>query len=587
MDISRQYYNSPTGPNGPTGMDISTEYYKKAPVGRTGRTSRTRVNNRQYTKPKKRKPKGPIKRRLKKEKIHETRISESYKRKVIQTSTELRLGFFSIIQQLLDKHLKSNIQCLSETDLSRLSKNFKGPYYLRDFFINMKRIGTPSAYGIVFVACINANMINHVGNKCFTICEAFRKYPGLPQEFLEECQQKDQKLEPLQVAVKLQSLSANYGHVHEDAQELLVQHEDVAMLELGAILGGIHIGRDETDSGVLNVCPWDDRESCETEMFREIRSTRLLTLLLRYGVCPNVPILYQVYLCDSCGRSKDGKVTINEKEIVKKDPCAIIINELSNGDLKTWMKTSRTEEEWVGAIFQIFMGLLGMQLNFGMVHYDFHWGNQLWSKVVNEPWLYNIFDIYGNYLESFMVPTYGNLFKIWDMGKVEAQIGLGRDFTDNRTRNIQRWGNNKPVGKYFNDAIYILRLISYAKPTKQEPDMKKPPQGVLNWIQHSLDYFHNLDITDEGNGSTDPSNFANLITEMFRYENMKKGMVNPPNLSVKKHSRKVPRVKRSKAERHKKTKTITVITDSYSNLAAQTWNVKQNPEVIRLAKTFS
>ena len=410
--------------------------------------------------------------------------NSSQKRRIIQKTPSLRLNLYNEIDNFLNKYFTNNIQCLDKCDPVSRKKN--GGYCLRDFFIKIKQIGTRSAYGKVFVSCINADLIfKDYPTQCLTICSVLEYYKDLPPRLIDECK-GEYKHEPLLIALKLQALNE-------------IEVSDIQYCQ--------------SHTKTKNYTPWNVRRFCKTEMWREIRATQLLSLLIKYGICPNVPIIYRVYLCDKC-TEQAGELTLFPSKSLKieKVKCLIIVNELSNGDFKTWMKSKRSENEWFMAYFQIFMGVLAMQLNFGMVHYDFHWGNQLWSIVNQEYWQYNLYSYNNIFLKSFIVPTMGSLFKIWDLGKVKSDVGLGEDYTTHRKIEAV---NGIPVPQYFNDVVLILRA---ALEWSGSNETVEAPPVIKKWANYSMRYIYDRMKNGEGNI---PDDFASVIIKIFKPNSLK------------------------------------------------------------------
>ena len=412
----------------------------------------------------------------------------SVKTKIIQSSASMRWELFEEISKQLDFYLSDkNIQCFNSCgDLNRfkgkkkrkeLFKGYKGKeeICLRDFFYNLKQFGTPSEFGVVYVACLNGLLfskkfkLNIKESRCLTICDLYNKYKKpLPQNFKDDCKPTSININnPLEVAIKLQILNPN-------------EISDIQTIQT-----------DKLKKGDFNInqisCPWNDPIMCRTSLWREIRATKLISLLLKYRICPNVPILYKVYLCDTCGVDSYNKVTLREEEIKEDKACVIIINELSDGDFKQWMKTPRSGLDWLSAYFQIFMGLVSMQLNFNMVHYDFHWGNQLWSKIEeDQTFAYHIYDTNNKFIQTFLIPMQGNLFKIWDLGAVKSDIGLGEDPHD-----IVNYRQNLGNGQFFNDALHILEAaISWGGYS----GTVRAPYEIILWAYNVKKYIVNLNL---------------------------------------------------------------------------------------------
>lgn len=211
------------------------------------------------------------------------------------------------------------------------------------------------------------------------------------------------------------------------------------------------------------------------EAFNELIILKLCKyVLLNNNSCPNLPLYYKYYKCDSCfyknpeilNKYNDIRENLNElvqyadinhkkkhelnniinnyidshsndikklKNKIKKlgvknksimdylnilndttitNSCILVVNEFADeGDLINWLKTKRSIEEWMVMYFQVFAGLYTLQKYFDMTHHDLHWGNILVLKINKGGYLYyKIDDIY------YKIPNIGFLFVIWDFG---------------------------------------------------------------------------------------------------------------------------------------------------------------------------
>jgi hypothetical protein len=88
----------------------------------------------------------------------------------------------------------------------------------------------------------------------------------------------------------------------------------------------------------------------------------------------------------------------------------IIINELANYDLKTFIQKKHTNKIILNAFIQVMISILSFH-NIGYKHLDTHWGNFLHHTIEKEGYIEYIIDGKKYYLENL-----GFVFTIWDFG---------------------------------------------------------------------------------------------------------------------------------------------------------------------------
>lgn len=422
-----------------------------------------------------------------------------------------RLDLLKKLDSHLHKLFKTNIQCpYIPLEKRSLNEIVNTPMF-RDIFIRMKPIGQPGKYGLIFKACVSKFLFTKAKNdldKCMPKRELFSK-----------CKTTCNK--PLEIAIKIQTFTKK-------------ENKTVQLF---------------IDKKVKWVEPWDDFFYNKSSLLREIRAMKLMSMLIKFGVCPNVPLLYSVFVCDVCNekdfvlksvRGKGGckksrrKRRKSQRKAVKRkfgedtflsistmhssheslndpdvpDKCAIIVNELSDGDLKEWMRIRRNDNEYVSAIFQIYMGLLSIQLNYGMVHYDFHWGNVLYTEEQRADNLYyKVNNLFGKEEGFFECPSYGFLFKLWDFGMVGSEVGLGSTF---EIFSRQRTTDNK----YLNDCVHILYAY-FDWSLKEKNKVKRPSKKVQQWASDSVKFIDDMDESLNHKKEDTPQLLIRVIQHMF------------------------------------------------------------------------
>lgn len=129
----------------------------------------------------------------------------------------------------------------------------------------------------------------------------------------------------------------------------------------------------------------------------------MLKPLLMNKVCPNLPLLIDRFTCSSCELViSDEKTTCS---------CIQLVTELADYDLKTWLKTDRTNQELYSCLFQIMAGLHAIQHHYQIMNYDIKKENILvFSVEKGGYWKYTIYN------KNYYVPNLGYLFILNDFG---------------------------------------------------------------------------------------------------------------------------------------------------------------------------
>lgn len=149
--------------------------------------------------------------------------------------------------------------------------------------------------------------------------------------------------------------------------------------------------------------PWSDKTDwTEALILRDI-----IQPLIKRRVCPNLPLMYETYVCPTC----DFEDLTKKKTTTK--PCLILMTELANGDLSNWLKSKPTVPELFNALFQILAGLYAIHKNGQVFNNDIKAENILYYNVKVIPgsyWVYNIFN------KRYYIPNIGKLFIVNDFG---------------------------------------------------------------------------------------------------------------------------------------------------------------------------
>lgn len=130
----------------------------------------------------------------------------------------------------------------------------------------------------------------------------------------------------------------------------------------------------------------------------------ILNYNITNGICPNIPLLLDSFVCDDC------KLTI--RDLTKRQPCVILITEIANGSFRDFLKMKKlNSEQLYSALFQIMASLHAIQLRGQIMNFDVKADNILFYRVTpGGYWEYIIHGI------KFYVPNIGYLFVLNDFG---------------------------------------------------------------------------------------------------------------------------------------------------------------------------
>ena len=210
----------------------------------------------------------------------------------------------------------------------------------------------------------------------------------------------------------------------------------------------------------------------------------ILRPLIQNGVCPNLPLLIDSFVCGNCN------LTIRNK--TQEQPCVITITELADGSFRDFVKVHEpTEEELYSALFQIMLALHAVQLNGQIMNYDVKADNVLFYNVT--PGGYWEYVVHG---KTFYVPNLGKLFVLNDFGisrPLSPDFQLYREPTDLTFRLGSRFGIVKN-GKFTpldspKDATYKGTL--QASPVVKWSSGKKSKGGQYRLFQKSQEIIDN------------------------------------------------------------------------------------------------
>ena len=131
--------------------------------------------------------------------------------------------------------------------------------------------------------------------------------------------------------------------------------------------------------------------------------TKIIQPILQSKKCPNLPLIFDHFLCKSCQIELDDKV--------KNIPCITTLIEFADGNLRDFLQLNPSTEEIYSAVFQIMAGLHAIQMYGQMMNYDIKKENILYYRVqAGGYWKYVINK------KDYFVPNFGYLFILNDFG---------------------------------------------------------------------------------------------------------------------------------------------------------------------------
>ena len=147
----------------------------------------------------------------------------------------------------------------------------------------------------------------------------------------------------------------------------------------------------------------------------EVDLLKKMSQFAETGVSPNMPIVYKVLHCINPPTEELQKAPVKntpQELLINKGQYYIVISELADGDLHTFLKEPHTDEEYQSVIMQIIIALRTFHIYTSYAHDDAHLGNFLFHKITaGGYWHYKLegTDMY--------VPNVGYLVVLWDFSQ--------------------------------------------------------------------------------------------------------------------------------------------------------------------------
>ena len=207
----------------------------------------------------------------------------------------------------------------------------------------------------------------------------------------EQCLNAPRVLNKIDLGKKIGS--GSFGNIY-------VAHVDkLHLIALKMAIEGV------TQTAIKN--PYDQKFSA----WNEINILKpYINSFIEKGICQNFPYVYNSFICRQC----DFEREVNDKVIIKRKPCYIVVEEIASGDLKRWGNIKRrTQDEKYNALFQCMAGLHALQKYFQICNNDIKSENILFKEIPiieNSYWEYVIMGT------SYYIPNMGSLFFVNDFG---------------------------------------------------------------------------------------------------------------------------------------------------------------------------
>lgn len=135
----------------------------------------------------------------------------------------------------------------------------------------------------------------------------------------------------------------------------------------------------------------------------EIKILQQMSNLVFKESCPNMPITYQSLECTKA-------CTLKDCPNVAKQQYFVVVNELADYDVQTWLKQSHTSAAYQSVVMQMIFAVYAFH-NIGYMHNDCHLGNFLVHKITpGGYWRYKVAN------KNVYVPNEGWQVVLWDPG---------------------------------------------------------------------------------------------------------------------------------------------------------------------------
>lgn len=205
-------------------------------------------------------------------------------------------------------------------------------------------------------------------------------------------------------------------------------------------------------------------------IWRELRHLRLLTLLGRHRICPNLPMMVKWGRSITCALHPNAGSSTTVR-----NPCLYMLSTACEYTLVEYVAkhhTQLTEDRWMSIVFQVASALHVIQIRFSMVHGDLHWNNVLIHPLEKPKTVCYV--VYG---KPYLVPIH-EVVVLSDFGKsvtyprlelLDLPCQQKARKTKERERVLRfarsRWKQNMYI-EYKKDLVRFLQLESQWKAHK-------------------------------------------------------------------------------------------------------------------------
>ena len=207
----------------------------------------------------------------------------------------------------------------------------------------------------------------------------------------------------------------------------------------------------------------------------ELANYKFFTNYVLNNISPHFPIIYGSQHCKSC--DYDNKVRF-------KGDCLVVLNELAEGDLKSYLKSVHTSYDLLCVFGQLIMTCLAIE-HAGLVHNDMHWGNYLYHKVPTYKGKYIHYHYTDHYRKehNIYLKNNGTLFIGWDFADMyPPHYGINDTLNIDlyRILHINKWSFEEGFPMFPSLANNICSLL------------KQSARNGINGVFGLLIYFNSL-----------------------------------------------------------------------------------------------
>lgn len=211
---------------------------------------------------------------------------------------------------------------------------------------------------------------------------------------------------------KLKSIAKNqcieYIGINDKDKIYKINENIVLKKQIGtdSAYGLVFLTMDKTDKNILiatKLLEVSKDHSLEIELLNKLSKVVLSNKNIHF------PIIYNTFTCNVKNINND-----NYPDLINNKEYYMILNELANGDLNSFLKEFNNNYEYINnALQQIYIAILSFHLTTNYIHSDTHWGNFLYHKI--NPGGYIHYKIYN---KDIYVKNLGFIWVIWDFGLV-------------------------------------------------------------------------------------------------------------------------------------------------------------------------